>query len=311
MPANRDAIILHLHKIPELPAGAVQALRTLQDPDVSLDRVAPALSHDPGLTASVLKLANSAAYAPVEPIRTVQDAVVRLGRDTVKAMVVAVAMGPGATAPVPGYGLGPGELLEHSMGVARATVHLAKRLKVPVPHAAFTAGLLHNVGKLVLGNFIAINPSQIMQLAKDDCLSFDAAERMLFGIDHAEVGALLLARWGLPEEITLPVRWHHQPNKSPGDQTSARLIHLADHCCIANGVGAGVDGESYPPDSSIVDALGYTPEIGAQVFAEVQSEVKPLKDFFKISGREVKVEIVGSSATTQVAKTGTGPGRYR
>jgi len=139
-----------------------------------------------------------------------------------------------------------------------------------------------------------------MTLARDERLPFDAAERLLFGIDHAEAGALLLARWQLPEEITLPVRWHHRPAQCPEEhRTVARLIHLADHCCITHGVGAGVDGESYPPDSTVADGEGYTPEIGDLVFADVRGEVKPLKEFFGIKAKEVRVEVTHAVATPQ------------
>lgn len=288
---TRELILSKLDQIPRLPPAAVQAFRVLQDPDSSLEDVVPTLAHDPGLTAELLRLANSAAFASRFPCTTLKDAIVRLGKDNVRMVVVKAGLGPAAEQPLAAYGLGPGELLEHSMLVARATTQLAKVLKLDAPPSVFTAGLLHNIGKLVLGTWCQVDGTKIAKLAKLDVLSFDAAERELLRIDHAEVGAVLLERWGIPEEIVTAVRWHHQPEQCPHDRLGARLIHIADCLCIRHGIGAGVDGEFYPPNTETEQALGYEPETGDKLLRALQADRNRIVELFGFTKKELAVEL--------------------
>lgn len=291
--SRRSDILGKLRTIPRLPVAAVDCLRMLQDPEVAVEAIVPKIAHDPGLTAALLRVANSAAFAGYGECTTLRNALVRLGNERVRQVLVRAGLGPGGSRAIDGYGLAAGELLEHSMLVARGVVTLSKLLHVEPPAEAFTAGLLHNVGKLVMGTYLEVDGTAISHLAHAEHLSFDEAERMVLGIDHAEVGAELLKCWELPESIIAAVRWHHLPEHCSQPRLAAQLIHLSDSSVIREGVGAGVDGEFYPPSSETVETLRFTPTIAEELAKDLRSDRRRLGKMF---GFETKPSLVTETA---------------
>ena len=151
---RRDEILNQIESVVELPAVASELLELVNDPDADIKEVVTILEHDPGLTANLLKLANSAHYGGRGSIASVRDAVVRLGMNKVAEVALAIAFSPNAQRPVQGYHLAAGQLWEHSLSVSAGTNHRAKALHVSAPGYASTAGLLHDIGKVVLGTFV-------------------------------------------------------------------------------------------------------------------------------------------------------------
>ena len=103
---------------------------------------------------------------------------------------------------------------------------------------AFTSGLLHDVGKILLGTFMEVDVEPIVHLAKTELISFNVAEQRVLGIDHAEAGAALLEAWELPELIIRAIRWHHTPEDYEGDPLVVDLVHVADALCLQGAIGA-------------------------------------------------------------------------
>lgn len=306
--SRRADILNKITQVPRLPVAAIEALKALQDPENSVDAVVPTLAHDPGLTAAILRVANSAAFAGQRECTVLRDGLLRLGNERVRQVLVRAGLGPGAQKPLAGYGLAPGELLEHSKLVARGAVALGKLLRSPVAPAVFTAGLLHNIGKMVLGTWMEVDGIAIRHLAEAERLTFDEAERMVLGIDHAEVGAVLLESWGIPAEIVTAVRWHHLPEWGPEPRLAARLIHLADSVVIHEGVGAGVDGEFYPPCSETVEALRFTPSVALELARDLRADRKRLGRMFGFATpTQTQVEVVDPHVDDSEATSERGP----
>lgn len=244
----REQILLRIPEIPALPAAASHALRLVQDPDVGVGAVMEVIEYDPVLTAEVLRLANTAYFAGPRSVSTLRDAGVLFGTQRILQLVMATSVFPIARHPLQGYDLPAGQLIRHSMAVAIGAEQIATQCGRPVPGHAFTAGLLSDIGKLVLGSFLEVDAGPIVALAHEEGLSFEIAERRVLGIDHAEVGALVLETWNMPENIVDVVRWHHDPDRSAGDHFVADLVHAASHLSTAFGLGGGVDGLSYRPN---------------------------------------------------------------
>ena len=243
---RRDEILREIEAVAELPAVASELVGLANDPDVDIKDVVKILEHDPGMTANMLKLANSAHYGGRGSIASVRDAVVRLGLRTVAELAMAIAISPAAQKPVRGYHLAAGQLWEHSLSVSAGAVLLARALKVSPPSYASTAGLLHDIGKVVLGTFIEIDARSISRSVSARNISFDEAEREILGIDHAEAGAVLLESWGLPADVVEIVRYHHRPDEFDGDPLGVDLVHIADILSMESGIGAGeMDGLCY------------------------------------------------------------------
>ena len=275
--SKREAIIAGLRTLPPLPAAVQQTLLLLRDPDTELKTLATALQLDPWLTASVLRLANASVFAGRNPCSTVHDALVRLGANRVGELVLATGVGPRLSTASKGYDLPAGALLEHSLSTALAAVELAGKLRIAAPQYTFTAGLLANIGKTVLGHYLEVDANPILELALAEMIPFHEAEQRVLGIDHAETGALLLEQWNLPQVIVEVVRWYLTPDDYPGQNVVLDLVHIADMLAKLCSVALGVDGLIYRPSTFVVQRLELTPEIVEQVVADVSDQAAELR----------------------------------
>ncbi len=258
---SRTRILSEVRALPALPTGAGQLIALLQDPDVNINRLIQRIEYDPGLTSNVLRLANSSYFAGPRSIASLRDAIVRLGTRRILQLVITSAVAPLARKPVRGYDLSAGQLLEHSVAVAVAAEQLAALLPVRAPDHLFTAALLHDLGKIVLGTFLRVRVEPVTKLAFEEGLSFDEAERRVLDTDHAEVGALLLAEWGLPSSIVDVVAQHHHPQHASEDPLTTDLVHAADQLVLSSALGSGIDGLNYRPCAESLDRLRLTPRI--------------------------------------------------
>jgi len=251
---QREEILAILPTIEALPTASTEALRLAQSPDTGIAEIMEVIQHDPTLTSELLRMANSAYFAGPRQVSSLREAGVLFGTQQLIQMVLTAAVFPRASQSVQGYDLPPGALLDHMVAVAIGAEELGKSLHLKVPSHTFTAALLHDIGKIVLGTFLSIDSTPIMKRAFEDNVSFEDAEREILGIDHAEVGAKLLALWELPEEIIQVVQWHHHPEQCE-ESMAVHLVHIADLLSIECGFGIGIDGLNYRPSEVSVELL--------------------------------------------------------
>ncbi len=263
-----------------MPAAASRAAHLLEDENAGVDEIARIVEHDPGLTANLLRLCNSPHYKGRSGASSVREAIVRLGTRMTLRVLMAEALGPLTRPPVAGYDLPPGQLWEHSAAVGLAVQHLARALNLTPESYVFTAGLLHDIGKIVMGTFLDLDVTPIVDLAFEHEMSFEEAERRVLGIDHAEVGAALLEKWNLPAPVVEAVRWHHEPENASGDTLCVDLVHAADTLVIESGIGAGIDGLNYISSEAVTARLGLNIHILEQVLCSVITELEDLRELF-------------------------------
>jgi putative nucleotidyltransferase with HDIG domain len=240
-----------------MPNMAVELLRLVDDPAVSVIKIENILRRDPGLTANVLKLANSAYFGIPHKVGSVRQAVILLGLKRLIQMVIASCVSAVMEKPIPGYDLPPGELWRHSMAVSIAAEGLVKELKLVAAEEIFTAALLHDVGKLILGKFVKDDFQKIQNVLSQG-ISFEMAEKIVLGTDHADIGARILSKWSLPSEIVNAVRWHHHPEMAAQPDTMLDIVHVANVLCLMIGYGIGRDGLQHKPSQVVVERLGLT-----------------------------------------------------
>lgn len=281
---RRDEILEKVKTITALPAAAGQVLALLRDPNSSIGDIMSAIEFDPNLTADFLRLANSAFFAGPRRISTLREAGVLLGTARIQQLVLASAVYPMAMKPVRGYDLPPGQLLDRLVAVGVGAEELGRALGLKPPHYTFTAGLLHGIGKIVLGTFIEIDAAPILKLAFEEEVPFDTAERRILGIDHAETGAALLEHWNLPDEIVQVVRWYNRPEHFIGDTMVIDLVHYANILSIECGLGAGIDGLHYLPSPGVVERLHPKTVVAEQVTCRMLSELQSFYDQNPSSG---------------------------
>jgi len=251
----RDEVRRRIADLPALPAASVEVLRQAQDPEIGVGALMETIEFDPVLTTEILRLANTAYFAGPRSVSSLRDAGVLFGTQRIVQLVVATAIFPIARKPLRGYDLPAGQLIRHSMAVAIGAEQIALLTERPAPSHTFTAGLLADIGKIVLGSFLEVDARPVVALATDEQISFDEAERRVIGIDHAEVGALLLADWNLPDAVVETVRWHHEPDRATEHQFATDLVHAASHLSTVFGLGGGIDGLNYRPCASALSRL--------------------------------------------------------
>jgi putative nucleotidyltransferase with HDIG domain len=272
--ATLNDAILSLDRLPALPSTSVRLVAMLANGGVGADlrAVESIIRSDESVAASVLKLANSAAFAAPGRTFSLGDAVRRLGTRTLARIALETQVsGQLANAGV-SYGLRRGALSESALGGAIAADTLARRNRVD-PELAFVAALLRDIGKLAIDALAGPDALETIA-AQADARPFLDYEREAFGADHAELGAILCERWGLPSEIVAAVRGHHAP---PSDHPSplVDVVHAAD--CVARwaGLGLGCDGLLYPFDAGARARLGTTRDELEALVADVHSALAP------------------------------------
>ncbi|MEQ8765568.1 MAG: HDOD domain-containing protein [Planctomycetota bacterium] len=214
-----DLLIESAKELEPLPASSSRLASMLTDINTPLHEIVKLVSFDQALTARVLRAANSALSGARAPITTIDAAVARLGPGTILALTVGSAVKGQMGGELPFYGLGEGELWKHSVAAALAADLLRKRRPAKIPAEAFTAALLHDLGKLVLGRYVRNELRQWFNRAeREGGLSRRAAEQELIEVNHAEIGGLIARDWGLPETISWGITYHHDPRlATPGE----------------------------------------------------------------------------------------------
>jgi putative nucleotidyltransferase with HDIG domain len=227
----------------------------LFDSETEVDQIEDALRYDPGLTANILKLTNSAYFGFSGKIGSIRQAIVLLGRQNLIKLVITSCVKAIVDKEVLGYGLEPGQLWRHSTAVSVAAEGLVRELNIKGCDLIYTAALLHDVGKLVLGRFVlqGIDP---IESAAQSGLPFDAAVHQVLGINHAEIGAMMLKKWSFPEDIVQAVRWHHEPERANGSSQLVDIVHVADVLCLMLGFGVGREGLQYSSSPVATERLG-------------------------------------------------------
>lgn len=242
---NRIEEILNIaNHIPPFPKVAMQVMKMLEDPAVQAKDMAEVIQYDSAITANILKTCNAAYFGLSRKVSALDDALVLMGQDALKDILIASSSarfykgGAGE-----GYQLEQGELWKHSVAVAIMSKLISPHFKGVAPGAAFTAGLLHDIGKRFLSSFVASDFREIMDRTHKDGLSFMAAEHEILGMDHAELGSLILQKWDFAEDMIEAVKMHHDPLALDKEPLTA-LVAMANTLVISLGIGVGADGLS-------------------------------------------------------------------
>ena len=281
--SSKEIILERARSVAALPIQTLEIIDLVQNPDVAMSQLQELIERDPGMTSNVLRMANSPSFRGVYEIGSIREALVRLGTKTVLELAVASAVAPVARQPVAGYDMPAGELLTHSVVTATTANELAKHLKIDVNPRVFTAALLHDIGKTVLGTFIQVNPQPIIDLAFVEHIPFDEAELRVLGTNHPEVGAVLLESWGLPKTIVNAVAFHHRPDFCPdSDRSAAEFVHVADILGRLCGLGVGVDGLNYTASPEAVHHFQITTHVAEEVTAKMIDTVSDMLDVFDV-----------------------------
>ena len=250
-----NLILARVKSFPTMPGAGAKMLALLEEPDTAASEIEEILRYDPGLTANVLKLANSAYFGIPSKIGSLKQAVILLGLKRLMQLVVASCVSAVMDKSVAGYELPPGDLWRHSVAVSIAAEALAKKKKRVGSEDVFTPALLHDVGKLVLGAFVKEELEDIQSIAAKG-VPFVVAENMILGTDHAEIGARILAHWNLPSDVINAVRWHHEPDSPDASNLQMDVVYLANLLCQTQDTSGQDSGHAVELSPAVMDRLG-------------------------------------------------------
>jgi putative nucleotidyltransferase with HDIG domain len=249
-------IIAQIDLLEPVPPVAAQILALADDPNSSLTEISELIIHDPALTANLLKICNSAFFSLSRRIDSVRDAISLVGLDQIVELVLFNSLSSNFNKELVGYGLGERELWRHAVSSAHVAAMLADRFGASQnKHLIFTAALIKDIGKLILGRFVAFSYEQINILVHSKGQSFNDAEHAIIGMNHEELGAMVAKRWNFSEKLIYVMRHHHLSDESARQDLETVLVYLADLICMMLGVCTGADGLSYRFYSDVLNQL--------------------------------------------------------
>jgi len=246
-------IMRTLRTMPPLPNVAQRVLQIVRDPEYSMDTLVQVVRTDPALTTRILKLCNSSLYGLAQEISTVATAVAYLGsRNMVKLVLVSCTASYFKAVKTTSFG-SAAELWKHTIAGAAACQFLAERCNYQQPSTAFTAGIVHNVGKIALSQVVDDAAFAAALATRSHTAPYVEVERKLLGLDHATAGGIVTESWNLPSDLRRAVRNHHDPALIESDGDLTALLHIADHAVLGMGIGVGIPDLDYRP---LPEALG-------------------------------------------------------
>jgi len=245
MKISLDEVIKNIEGLPSMPSVVMSVLRSIDQEEVNTSQLARKIMLDQALTAKILRYANSAFYNTQSKVTTIQQAINLIGISGVRNMVMTTML-QFSFPEVKCKGFDCHVFWRHSVAAAVCAKVFARNLQLNQDYA-YTAGLLHDIGRLVMASrFTWHYEYALAYRAEQDCYLIDA-ERAVFGTDHAEIGALLGKHWQFSDGMQNAIAKHHEPDVSAGEQVAA-IVHIAD--AIVHGLNCSDDPNDLVPPLS-------------------------------------------------------------
>lgn len=262
--------IKSIKSLPTLPAVAQKVSKMAENDDTSAAQLGKIISTDQALSGRVLRLVNSSFYGFPGRISSISNAIVLLGFDVVKSLIISVSVFEMMEKGIIG-------LWEHSLGCAVAARLIARRVPDCDPEELSVAGLLHDIGKVVVSMQLPENYEDIKQRIAENGIIFSRAEQEVLGFTHAEIGEWLGESWNLPVSLLEPIACHHAPLRAQTARNQTAVVHVADFLVRALGFGSG--GDPWVPhlERKACDRLGLGLQDLEQIVRELGDELEAIE----------------------------------
>ncbi len=279
-----DKIIESIEEIPSLPTATLKIMNLTDSETSSAGDLAKIINMDQGLTVKVLRLTNSAFYGLSTKVTSIKQAVALIGFKEIRNISLSTEFSKSINKALDGYLMGRGELWKHAVATATIASNIAKKKEKSLADTAFTAGMVHNIGRILLSGRLLTAFSQVKALVTSENIPFNEAEKKVIGMDHAEAGAKLAVKWGFPEDLVEAIKFHHEPGKASFKARKlVSLVHIADIIVINGGVGVGGDGLNYQLDESALRLLNIKESAVDNFIMDLQTGMKNIEDFVRQS----------------------------
>ena len=279
-----------LADLPPLPTVVMRIMETVNNPDTSAESLNQLISMDPGLSTKVLRIVNSSYYGFPKRVSTITHAVVILGFNTVRNLVLGVSAFGLLTQKSMPYGLDRTKFWEHSVATAVGSSVLAKKRLAKVRNAAdeaFIGGLLHDIGSLFLDSYFPVQYAVAMAFASRESKSSAESEQLVLGIDHMTVGRKIAEYWNFPPHLVAMMGSHHDPTQQVENFDLTAIVHAAD--CLAWECGHGSSGHTH----------------GQEMMPEVIEWLNFDEEAMDWARRELEMQYTASAGMLQMAIDGS------
>ena len=264
--------------IPCSPWLLPRLMKLLADPGkTNADEIQQIIQKDPGLVTSVLRMANSAYFATSARCETVAEAVLRLGFKQIYRVAASSMAGRWLANQPDAYGWEPGDLYKHSLCVAVAAEAVAKQTGKVSEELAYTAGLLHDVGKLALAHACIDQFEKIRLLQAEKHMSWRQAEHEVMGYDHTDIGGILMEGWGYPSSLVQVACYYLRPRQAGTENLPLVVhVHAAKHLATSLGYGVGEDGFHIELDEELLGEQGISEPMLESILPHVVATTEKL-----------------------------------
>ncbi|MDH5298835.1 MAG: HDOD domain-containing protein [Desulfobulbaceae bacterium] len=276
---DRNEIVAAVRRVPLISTSASRLLQIANHNGHSLADIVTIVKCDAALTIHILKVVNSAALSRGREIHSLDRAIAIMGEE----MVMGIAMSDAAEqlfqADLDGYAANRGDLWRHDLRTAIAAKRIAPFAKVKVNHdLAFTSGLLHDLGKAIISDFLKGTTEEIVTaIEAGQFEDYPAAEREELGVDHCDIGFELATYWGLPEPLLSVIRHHHHPLAAAEPyRPLVYVVHLGDIVAMMTGSGTGADAMRCNIDPAYGDYVNLAKDDLARIIFEAETEFTAL-----------------------------------
>lgn len=269
--ASLEQIVRKVRDMPSLPDTMMQIIRLTEDPDSTVQDLEEVILKDQALTSKVLQLANSTHYGYSRRISTISEATVLLGFQTIKSIALASSVNKILVKELPGYGLKKNMLWEQSQSCAIIARFIAKKLRLKNinPEEAYIAGLLRDIGKVILNYYVTNEFYQIIEIVQSGEKTFLEAEKEVLGFDHGQIGAKVAEKWNFPVDLVEAIAYHHVPQEAKNNPTLVSIVHIADTIVMMLGIDLGIDSLKYNFSKYALDTLNIDEHAIEQYISDV------------------------------------------
>ena len=269
----KNTILQTMSDLPPMPQVISKIREIMLNPRSNFKDIAQVIEKDQAIAAMILKTANSAYYGMIGMVSSIHQASVILGYDTLNEILTIVGASTLLGKKLKGYNMDSGTLWRHSLAVAIAAKIIAAKKHPAIENEAFSAGLIHDSGKLVLDKYLFEKKEIFKRELKKDKNNTTKAEKNTLGFDHTEIASELCKKWNIPDEQNIAIRYHHYPSQSSGNRM-AYILHIAD--VIAAMKIIGLEGFMEKVEDGAMAYLNFVPEDMEGIAQEVNLAVEKM-----------------------------------
>jgi putative nucleotidyltransferase with HDIG domain len=276
---NLQKIIAGIDDLPTIPRTVLKITELVNEPQSSAKDIARIITDDPVLTARLLKLVNSSFYGFPQRISTVTNAIVLLGFDAIRSLLLTTSVFDLFADRNQKLKKDQEKFWDHSLGCAVGAKVIGNYLRHDKIEELFVSGLLHDIGKIVQMQYLPEEFAKVAAAINKDNILMITAEKSVLGYSHAEIGQLLADRWNLPVKLEQVIAHHHEPTAAGSFVLEASIIHLADILCRALDMGHGGDNKIPPLDKAAWKLLKINTDSIEAIMATMQNEYSDISHF--------------------------------